>query len=256
MGKKSEDPDASQPTKAAEQSKTDKAKTKKKKKKTEEPCRMPWGQTLIPCLMVLGAFGYGMYQHNPCNVAQKGRKDCGFSGVSQFQCLTRGIKLPRSFDRYLPIESGLKKVLVALDETSYRVDKTHMPKEAEGLAYRASPKIDDRLKDGSYAVWDAIVTGVRVNGKGQPAKDGKWLKVSSSTKDDPHSRRLLDIAILFGKFFGPAMILWLLSGYPPGSLLWYAVVCLSAAVRFNMCCYDEDVKGGVPHCYMGAGAPF
>merc|ERR1711971_1334780 len=107
-------------------------------------------------------------------------------------------------------------------------------------AYRASPKIDDRMKDGSYAMWDAVVTGIRVNPKDEPKKDGKWLRVSSSTMDDPHSRRLLDVATLFGKLFVPATILWLLSGYPPGSLLWYTVLCLSAAIRFNMCCYDEE----------------
>eukprot|EP00747_Dinoflagellata_sp_TGD_P164808 gnl/TRDRNA2_/TRDRNA2_185265_c0_seq1.p2 gnl/TRDRNA2_/TRDRNA2_185265_c0~~gnl/TRDRNA2_/TRDRNA2_185265_c0_seq1.p2 ORF type:complete len:188 (+),score=45.50 gnl/TRDRNA2_/TRDRNA2_185265_c0_seq1:81-644(+) len=62
-----------------------------------------------------------------------------------------------------------------------------------------------------------------------------------------------ELGKVFGTFGAVGFVAWLISGYEPGSLFLYAVMSALLALRIGGCCYDSNVKGSVPHCYMASG---
>mmetsp|Transcript_117045 Transcript_117045/g.331262 ORF Transcript_117045/g.331262 Transcript_117045/m.331262 type:complete len:181 (+) Transcript_117045:79-621(+) len=72
---------------------------------------------------------------------------------------------------------------------------------------------------------------------------GKWRQEGA----------LADLGMVWGGCFGIAMVCWLVSGYEAESIGFYLILSAAVAQRFMGCCWNAQVKGGVPHCYCSSG---
>jgi len=217
--------------------------------------------------------------YDPCQIETKSRKDCGFSGVSPSYCITGSCFTKgggKSDKKVVKIEipSGTKLGLQLQKESGKKADAFLIESIADGAVQEHNSKLpagsEDRIAvgdviskvDGSSKSIEAALSKLsaptmelEVRRTALPSylqwlRSGPKAGIVETVITSPGFKRWSTVTSqLSAVGFG----CWLLSGYGVSSLPgWYFGLSAAVGVRLVRCCHDEQVPGGVPHCYKPA----
>mmetsp|Transcript_123805 Transcript_123805/g.213902 ORF Transcript_123805/g.213902 Transcript_123805/m.213902 type:complete len:334 (-) Transcript_123805:113-1114(-) len=217
--------------------------------------------------------------HDQCDIKQKKREDCGYMGISAIECRTIGCfkkgggelkKISVTVKREKGTKYGIlvgkitKKEWLTIDEIKEGAIQAHNDALPAGDEKRVEVgdsivKIDGigtnkgMKKILSKADTDKMELEIRrsklpkllrslVHQRGNPNRLETFLTAPGLEKF------LASFANMGAAGFGA----WILSGYSPASLpLYYFTPSALVAWHMTKCCHNQEVAGGVPHCYKG-----
>lgn len=215
--------------------------------------------------------------YDPCGGKNKKKPtDCGFSGITQFQCITAGCLLSGGGERpkktmKIKKEKGMKFGL-HLDtekETGLISVKSVSPGAVQAYNDALPAGSEDRILVGDFVSKFDTSTGKRVakalSGAGagtfvfevQRPQLPEFLKFMASPTPgqiekvltSPGSKKWLST---FTSIAPMSVVAWFTSGYPLGSLpVYYLGLTGMVAYHTTRCCFDEKVAAGAPQCYRG-----
>jgi len=286
-------PKAEAKAKASSNSKEDhkhKAKHHHKHKHASEAVpRGYFGQPrlLFPfCLFLLFCIGLVLL-HDPCDVKEKKRQDCGYHGMGKgyctsFACFTKGgkaatgkltVKVTRSEGTALGIEVTPDKVDGLVRITSIGEGAVQEHNKALGADAKENIRVGDIIEkvDGTtgkdkkkpQAGIERMVKALSGTKAGTVALEihrprlYPWLMWIRSTSGKPGNlEKVLTapgskrFAKTFSYLGGAGLTCWLISGYGFASLpLYYGGLSAGVAFYTHRCCHNDKVSGGTPHCY-------
>lgn len=217
--------------------------------------------------------------HDQCDVPKKKREDCGYMGITTFECRTVGC-LKAGGGQLQKISTTVKREQGnKFGMSVQKIEKKDWLTVTEIKSDGAIQTHNNALPDGEekVEVGDSIV---RINGATSTKSMKKALSSTDSTEIKLDIRRsmlpsflrpylhvrgkpnmiesiltgpgLQKFAASFGNMLSLGFGAWLLSGYSPMSLpLFYLTPSAIVAFIMARCCHDNNVPGGVPHCYKG-----
>lgn len=241
-------------------------------------------------IFVIAFVGFAVWvlaMHNPCGskVVQK-KEDCGWSGISAFQCQTGGCFLAGGGERVTHKvavtrdEGTLFGMTLATDDIKTKKTMSVISIESGGAVASHNARLpqdsEDRIRVGDEISKFDGETGSAMLGalKNTAAKDYKIIVKRSKL---PSFLQFLAPTIAkYPKLLGPVekvltssgsgqwarwtsrlgglgFTCWFFSGYPVASLPLYLTVSGAVAWGVTRCCHDEKVTSG-PHCYKSAPA--
>lgn len=276
MGKKAAPDSGKQEGKPAEEPKQQKAAkaTEPKKKKAEEPSTSALSRLLqqrrrrpiffvvhfAACAWLLCVVGYGN-----CDVKTSKREDCGYSGITTGECVSIAcfIKDGAKLEKTIKFEPGEALGLsVAENAGSNELTVTAVTGAA------AEPDLGgDRVLVGDTITKVGKETKIKTMKKAL-SETGKAHTLKIQRSKLPSYLRWISLGGKYTSFLEAALasrwsrsfsyiggfgsVCWALSGYPPTSLpVYYFGLSGATAFALHRCCYDDQVEGGVSHCYKG-----
>jgi len=226
-------------------------------------------------LAFIGFCCWIMAFYDPCQVEEKARKDCGFSGISPSYCMTgscftsRGGKLEKKTIK-VSRKKGAKLGVEVIPDTG-KGDLVLVQSISDGAVLEHNSKLPADSSE-RMMVGDAIA---KVDGSAKGLTDAlsrtsektveieirrsslpsflKWMR--SSAKPGPIETVLTAPGFkrwskLTSQLGTVGLASWLVSGYGPASLpVWYFGFSAAVGYKLVRCCHDEHVQAKVPHCY-------
>lgn len=243
---------------------------------------------LIFIVVFIGFATWVLAMHDPCDSkAIKKKEDCGWSGISAFQCRFGGCFLAGGAERSThKITVSREKdtlfgIVLATDDIKTKKTVPILNIESKGAIALHNARLpadsEDRIRVGDeISKFDGETGNSMLKAlKNTAAKDYKIIVKRSKLPE------LLNFLVpLFAKYprlafvekmltspgskqwaqwvsrlGGVGFTFWFLSGYPVASLPMYFVISGVVAWGTTRCCHDDQVTSG-PHCYKSAPAEF
>lgn len=220
--------------------------------------------------------------HDQCDVKGK-KKDCGYSGISQGACktvacflkggtgfVTRKIKVDVEQDASLGLaaksDGGTLRV-AAVQEGAVQLHNEKADAEdmlvpgdelqrvgGDGRTATKPKDIEKALeRKGTGKAVEFVVRRSRLHSSLQ------WLHSKTSTPNWAEKILSSPGTQHFGQVWsglaGIGLSTWFISGYGAASLPMYGFLSAATAMELTRCCHNEQVGGGVPHCYRSKRDP-
>lgn len=224
--------------------------------------------------------------HNGCDIPKNKRQDCGFPDITVTECkwlacFTKGggsatakktIKVSRLEQETLGLEVSKDKVngwvaITAINAGAVMTHNNALPADSEdriAVGDRIS-KVDSVTANTKKAdnAHERLAKALAGKGAKKVQLEVQRPRIPASlmwVRDSTGKPNLLEKVLTspgaksFGRNFvavgSVGFSCWLLSGYPLASLpLYYLGPSLAVAFHSVRCCHDDEVPGGVAHCY-------
>ncbi|CAK0848486.1 unnamed protein product [Prorocentrum cordatum] len=214
----------------------------------------------VVCAWLLFVSGY-----SACDVKTSKREDCGYGGISTGECLSIAcfIKDGAKFEKSVKLEKGAGLGLSVAENTdSSELTVTAVTGAAaeENLGGNRIIVGDGITKVGKETKLKMMKKALTETGQAQTLRIKRsklpsylrWISLGGKYTSYIELALASRWSRSFSYIGGCGFVCWALSGYPPTSLpLYYFGLSGATSFALHRCCYDDQVEGGIPHCYKG-----